>query len=212
MTLSRTHAWGAASLVAGSLVWALAIVLYVVLYGRPTGTGAGGEVTIADSARHAAAHWDLLAGIWAAELAAAILVALAGFALATCGVAWSAVGLGGALLALMYALCLGGYPPALAAFDAEPAAFATLRGAATTLFHVGCGVLFAGLAGAFFRHGGLRPWVALTGTGVCGLAALQAVGLLAGLDALAVATPFAIVAFLLAAVLGIAQWRVARVE
>lgn len=212
MTLSRTHALPGASLTAGALVWVVAIVLYVVVYGQPTGTGPGGAVTVADSAAHVAANWDLVAGIWFAELVAAILVALAGFSLQTApgGLAWSAVGVGATILAVMYALCLGGCPPALAAFDDDPAAFATIRGAATTLFHVGTGVVFAGLAGAFFRHPGLRRWVALTGAVICAVAALQSLAVLAGIEALAVASPFALVALLLAGLLGIAQWRVAR--
>ncbi len=213
--------WGGVILTLGAVLYTIAILAYLIVYGQPAGTGAGGEVTAGDSVRHLLANWRLVEGIWFAEMVAALLLGLAGFVLHTgqqtgCAwlparAAWIAVGMGGTILTVMYAFTLGAYPPALVAYDSQPATFAAFRAAATALFYAGSAVLFFGLAGAFLAQasgpGSLIPrWVAFGGAAAALIATIQATALLVGLKQLAIAAPSAIVTFLLASLLGLAIW------
>ncbi len=217
--------WGGASLALGAILYTFALLAYLMIYGQPEGTGAAGEVTVGDSVRHLLANWRLVNGIWFAEMVAALLLGLAGFVLCAgqqvghawlpARAAWIVVGMGGMTLTVMYAFTLGAYPPALAAYDSQPATFAAFRGAATALFYTGSAVLFLGLAGAFLAQtsgpGRQVPrWVAFGGAVAGLIATIQAAALLAGLKQLAIAAPSAIVTFLLASLLGLAIWRGGR--
>ncbi len=130
--------WGGAILSIGAFLYTLAIILYVIVYGQPKGTGPAGEVTVGDSAAHLLAHWRLVKGLWLTEMTAVLMIAVAAFTLPNRRetsrslipprVAWLAVGIGAMLLATMYGFILGSYPPALAAFQQNPTVFASLRG------------------------------------------------------------------------------------
>jgi hypothetical protein len=221
-TLTR---WGGAILSIGAFLYTLAIILYVIVYGQPKRTGPGGEVTVGDSAAHLLAHWRLVKGLWLMEMTAALLIAVAAFALPNrrqttrslipTRVAWLAVGIGATLLAAMYAFILGSYPPALAAFQQDSTVFASLRGGATVLFYAACAITFLGLGAAFFGETSMATrvipkWVAFAGAGVTLLATLQAGAMLAGFKELPTAGPSAVVAFALTGWFGMSLSRASR--
>lgn len=208
-------------LAAGALAYAVAVILYVVVYGQPEGTGPGGTATLADRVAHLHDHWSLAQAMWFVEGAAAVCIAIAAFGLQhrtspqrvglPPQVAWATVGVGALLLAMMYPFMLGGYPDALAVFDETPGLIAVLNSIATFLFHLGNAVLSLGLAGVFITEatapGVLPRWLALTGAALCLLGTGAAIGLLAGIGSMAAAAPGGVVGFLLTAYLGTAIWR-----
>ncbi len=136
--------WGGAALALSAVLYMIAIVLFVTLYGRPEGTGPGGSVTLADTATHMHARWNLARGLWCTELIGALLIVLAasllqhrrqtGLYWLPASVAWIAVAVGASILTVMYAITLGSYPPALAEFQEQPALFAALGGGGAQRF------------------------------------------------------------------------------
>jgi hypothetical protein len=212
---------GGAVLALGTLCYAVAVVAYVVLYGQPDGTGAGGVVTLEDRVFHFQARWRLARALWLVEMVAALLIAIAGVVLhnrqstfrswLSPRLAWTTVGVGGVLLSLMYAFMLGGYPNAATVFDTEPGLFAVLNGIATFLFNVGNAVVFLGFAGAFATEvapaGVLPKGLAAAGVAFCLLGSVVALGMLMGIGALSAAAPLGLLVFMLTAYLGFAIWR-----
>ncbi|HUF29413.1 MAG TPA: hypothetical protein VMM77_02030 [Gemmatimonadaceae bacterium] len=126
-------------------------------------------------------------------------------------VAWIAVGVGALVQSLMYAFILGGYPAAAAAYDASPALFAALQGAATFLFYLGNAAVYLGLGGVFLAEtssGGVLPrWVAILGAAACFVVAIFSAGLLAGVGEMMFAAPGALLGFLLTIHLGLSIWK-----
>lgn len=218
---SDASRWGGAALALGTLVYVIAVVSYVVLYGRPHGTGPGGEPTLADRVAHLQGRWRLAQSLWFVETLAALLIAVAGFVLqhrsATARTwlsprfAWATVGVGALLLSFMYPFMLGGYPNAAAAFREEPALFAVINGIATFIFNLGNAVVFIGLASAFATEatsrGTVPRGIALLGVALCLLSTIVAFGMFMGVVAMATAAPLGLVVFALAAYLGFALWR-----
>lgn len=218
---SLASRWGGAILALGALAYVVAVSLYVVLYGQPVATGPGGEATLADRVAHLQGRWRLAQTMWFVEMLAAVLIAIAGFVLQhrtttvrtalPPRVAWTTVGVGAVLLALMYAFMLGGYPDAAAAFGEEPALFAALNGIATFLFNFGTAVVFFGLAGAFAAEiapqGVVSRPLALAGVAFSLLGTVVALGMLVGVGAMEAAAPVGLVGFLLTAYLGLSIWR-----
>jgi hypothetical protein len=212
---------GGAVLALGTLCYAVAVVAFVILYGQPDGTGAGGAVTLEDRVSHFQTRWRLAVVLWLVEMVAALLIAIAGFVLhnrlttsrswLSPRLAWTTVGVGAMLLLLMYAFMLGGYPSAATVFDAEPGLFAVLNGIATFLFNVGNAVVFLGFAGAFATEatpqGVVAKGLAAFGVAVCLLSTVVAIGMLIGIGTLSAAAPLGLVVFLLTAYLGFAIWR-----
>jgi hypothetical protein len=201
----------------GTLAYAVAVVLFVIVYGQPEGTGPSGDATLADRVAHYQRRQAIAHAMWFVETLAAMLIAIAGFVLQhrkpvraalSPRVAWATVSVGAVLLALMYPIMLGGYPAA--ASSEELALFDALNGIATFLFHVGNVVVGFGLAGAFFTEAapeGVVPrWLALIGVTLFLISAIAALGLLAGVGALENVAPLALVGFLLAAYLGLSIW------
>lgn len=211
--------WGGAALAVGTGAYAVAVVLYIAVYGQPTGTGPGGGVLLADRIAHYQLHQGVAHAVWFVELFAAVLVAVAGFVLrdralehrtsALPRVAWSAVGVGAVLLCMTYPLMLGGYPAA--ASDAGVALFDTLNSIATLQFYVGNVVVGAGFAAAFLTEaapgGALPTWLARVGSVLFLVWTLAAIGLIAGVNAMAAAAPLGLIGFLLTAYLGFSLWR-----
>jgi hypothetical protein len=62
--------WGGAALAVCAFTFTVTISLYVTAFGQPAGTGAGGEVTLADAAAHVLDGWDLISKVWLAEAVA----------------------------------------------------------------------------------------------------------------------------------------------
>src|SRR5690606_33610839 len=105
--------------------------------------------------------------------------------------AWATVAVGGLILVPMYPLMLGGYP--LAASADTLTLFGALNGIATWIFNLGNFILFAGLTAAFIIEGdtgvSISSRMASIGALLSGIASLAALGMLAGIDAMAAAAP-----------------------
>jgi hypothetical protein len=212
---------GGALLAVGALGYAVAVVVYVVLYGQPSGTDPGSAVTLADRVAHYQERRDLAHALWLVELLAALSIAIAGFVLhhrpassrsfASPGLAWVTVGVGAVILSFMYAFMLGGYPSAAGAFNGEPGLFAALNGIATFLFNLGNCVVFLGLAVAYAAESGsdgaVSSTVGIAGIVLCLLSGAVAFGMLMGIDALSAAASLGLLVFLLTAYFGVRIWR-----
>jgi hypothetical protein len=211
--------WGGAILAIGTIAYTSAVVLYLVVYGQATGTGPGDEVLLADRIAHYQGHQGVAHIVWFVELLAAVLLAVAGLVLrdrapghrtsALPRVAWSAVSVGGVLLCMTYPIMLGGYPTASS--EAGVTLFDTLNSIATLQFYVGNVVLGAGFAAALFAEavpGGVLPkWLALVGSILFIIWTIAAIGLIAGVGAMAAAAPLGLIGFLLTAFFGFSLWR-----
>lgn len=213
--------WGGAALALGAVLYITAIILFVPLYGLPEGTGLGGSVTLADTAAHMYARWNFVRWLWFAEMIGALLIGLAAsflrhrrqnglyFLPAVAG--WIAVAVGGFILTVMYAITLGSYPPALAAFQEQPAIFAALRGGMLSAFYIGMAIMFLGLTGAFLaealaKDGVLAKWLAFVGTTVSLVATVRWIAMFAGLIG-QLSPLLTLTSFLLLAVFGLSIFR-----
>lgn len=213
--------WAGAALAVCAFTFTITIVLYVVSFGQPVGSGPEGEVTPGDSAAHVLAQWALISKVWLVEAVAWVLMAVAGFTLQirpSSGpswlpprVAWLFVGVGAVVQALMYSFMLGGYPAAATGYEEAPALFVALRGAATFLFYLGNAAVYFGLSGAFLAEtspgGVVARWVALSGAVVCFVVGALIIGLLVGVGEMMFAAPGALLGFVLTIYLGVSIWR-----
>lgn len=206
----------------GMVAYCVAIVLFVAVYGRPAGSGAGGAVTLGDRVAHYLSRQSIAHTMWRIETLATVLVAIGAISLAdraaseasarnSATSAWTAVGVGAVLLSLMYPVMLGGYPAA--ADTGDTLLFETLNSIATFQFELGNTVIFLGLAGVFLaerRPAGVLPsWLGSVGALVSLLAG--GIGLLAvsGVEFVPAeaGAPLGLLAFLLAAWMGYALSR-----
>lgn len=213
--------WGGAALALGAVLYVAAIILFVTLYGRPEGTGPGGGVTLADTAAHMHNRWTLARGLWCTELIGALLIGLAASLLQhrrqsdaqwlPANAAWIAVAVGASILTVMYAITLGSYPPALAAFPEQPAVFASLSGGMRSAFYIGMAAMFLGLTGAFVAEAlatdtVLPRWLAFVGTAVHLLATIRWIAMFEGFIRQP-SPPLGVTAFLLAGAFGLSICR-----
>ena len=210
---------GGRALAAGSFLFVISIVAYVALYGTAVATGPEGELTLPDRAGHYLRLQQVAHVSWMIEAAAAIAFAVGGLTLmgsSRGGVrwlsarsAWATVAVGGLILVPMYPLMLGGYP--LAASADTLTLFGALNGIATWIFNLGNFILFAGLTAAFIIEGdtgvSISSRMASIGALLSGIASLAALGMLAGIDAMAAAAPVGLIAFIAAGWMGIVIWR-----
>jgi hypothetical protein len=202
--------WGGAALALGAVLYITAIILGRAVFGAPEGTGPGGRVTLADTAAHIRARWNLAQGLWSTEMAGALLIGLAALVLQRRrqagppwlpgSVAWIAVGVGASILTAQYAFTVGSYPPALAVFQEQPAIFAALRGGMRNLFYIGMAAMFFGLSGAFLAEASgtdsvVPKWVALIGAAVTLLATIRWIAMFAGIIG-GLSPPLGLAAFL----------------
>lgn len=210
--------WAGAVLAAASLALIACFLLYITAYGAPTGTGAGGAVTIQDRAGHVLSRWSVVSWIWLAEALAWVGLGVAGFTLQRReragpgwlpgSAAWVILGVGALIQSIMYAFMLGGYPAAAGAAGQVPALLEAFNGAAMFLFGLGNMVVFLGQAGVLLseaRPGGViaRP-VALAGGVVCLIEVLLFAGVLLGVVGMMAAGPGALLATIVMVYLGIA--------
>lgn len=213
--------WGGALLALGAVVFIAAIFLYVPLYGLPEGTGPGGSVTLADTAAHMYSRWDFARWLWGAEMIGALLIGLAASLLRhrqqtgrywlPALASWTAVAAGALILTVMYALTLGSYPPALAAFQDQPAIFAALRGGMLSTFYIGMAVMFLGMAGAALLEALVTGsvfarWIAFVGGTVFFVSTVRWILMFAGLVE-QLSPLLGLTSFLLMAVFGLSIWK-----
>lgn len=214
---AREQWWGGALLAAGSLAYLVTIILYVVVYGRPEGTGPEGAITLGDKAAYLQANWILAKSMWLVEFLATVTLAIAGFmlrdrrheatALVPGKLAWTIVGVAALSLLPMYALMLGGYPTAAEVVASQPQLFGVLDEITLFIFHAGNALLFIGFAAAFHaesRAATLPAWLGISGMLLALVAAISAIALLLGVNGLAFLAPLGLLAFLLVGCLGIA--------
>jgi hypothetical protein len=210
---AREVRWAGAALAFGAMLFVLGTVLGLDAFDGDWDTSVG--PTLPQTAALIHERWPRFRAIWSGELLGSLLMALAAFLLQRrpqasarwlpAGVTWTVVGIGSVLVAVSYSLTLGGYPTALAAFQDQPALFATLRGGVLFLHAVGSVLQLLGVLGALvtevrWKGRALPDRLLQAGAGV---------GLLGVVAAAAGLVPGAYVAsalFLAAALLGTAIW------
>ena len=147
---------GGLLLAVGAFAFIPIIVEYVFVVGAPTGTGAEGSVTTADSAAHAMSHWRSLSRGWRFEILAIALVAAAALTLmgrsGNGRPGWALVVVGVLITCPMYALMLGGYGAVLHGSDTDIQLYGALRASAIQFFHSGIAVMRLGLALVFLAE------------------------------------------------------------
>jgi hypothetical protein len=147
---------GGLLLAAGAFAFIPIIFEYVFVVGAPTGTGAGGSITSADSAAHALSHWQTLSRGWRFEVLAIASVAAAAMTLmgrhGNGRPGWALVVVGVLITCPMYALMLGGYGAVLHTSDIDLGLYGALRASAIQFFHSGIGVMRLGLAMVFLAE------------------------------------------------------------
>ncbi len=152
----REARWAGAALALGATLFVLGTVLGLDAFEGEWDRSIG--PTLPETAALIQERWPRFRVIWSGELLGSLLFALAAFLLQRrpqasarwlpAGVAWTVVGVGSVLVAVSYGLTLGGYPAALAAFQDQPALFATLRGCVLFLHAVGSVLQLLGVLGA----------------------------------------------------------------
>ena len=141
----RQMRWGGAALAIGLILFVMGVVFGFRAFSGNWDTTVG--ATLPDTAALIEERWSSFRAIWLAELFGALFVATAAFLLqhrpqtrprwVPDGVVWVVVGIASVVQAVGYALTLGSYPPALAAFAEEPTVFAALRGGVLSAFSIG---------------------------------------------------------------------------
>jgi len=125
--------------------------------------------------------------------------------------AWIVVAVGTSTLTIMYAITLGSYPPALAAFQEQPAVFAALGGGMRSAFYIGMATMFLGLTSVFLAEAlatdtVLARWLAFVGSAVSLVVTIRWVAMFAGLIGRP-SPPLGLIAFLLVGVFGLSLCR-----
>jgi hypothetical protein len=147
---------GGLLLAVGAFAFIPIIFEYVFVIGTPTGTGADGSVTSADSAAHALSHWQPLSRGWRFEILAIASVAAAAMTLmgrhGNGRPGWALVVVGVLITCPMYALMLGGYGAVLHGSDTDLELYGALRASAIQFFHSGIALMRLGLALVFLAE------------------------------------------------------------
>lgn len=204
----------------GAILFAGAVLFWITI-GLESWVGwtTGGDRTVAELAGLLIAHWASLRWIWAAQALAALLFAVSALVLLRsralqdrwlpAAALWSTTAVGSVVVVVAYGLTLGGYPPALAAFEQDPDLFATVSGAIRSLYFPGVIVAWLGYLPLLVREGVAeegavpRSWLVGAGVAVAGAIAAGASGWLHASTAGAAG-------FLLPGVLGLGIWRAGR--
>lgn len=204
----------------GAILFAGAVLFWITI-GLESWVGwtTGGDRSVAELAGLLMEHWAALRWIWAAQALAVLLFAVSALVLLRsralqdrwlpAAALWSTTAVGSVLVVVAYGLTLGGYPPALAAFEQDPDLFATLSGGIRSLYFPGVIVAWLGYLPLLIREGVAkdgavpRSWLVGAGVAVAGAIVAGASGWLHGSTAGAVG-------FLLPGVLGLGIWRAGR--
>jgi hypothetical protein len=210
---ARETRWAGAALALGATLFVLGTVVGLHAFDGDWDTSVG--PTLPETAALIHERWPRFRAIWSGELLGSLLMGVAALLLQRrrqasarwlpAGVAWTVLGVGSVLVAVSYGLTLGGYPAALAAFENQPALFATLRGCVLFLHAVGSILQLLGVLGALvtevrWRGRALPDRLLQSGAGVALLGAVgAATGLIPGVYG---ATGL----FLAAVLLGAAIW------
>jgi hypothetical protein len=209
----REVRWAGAALALGATLFVLGIILGLWAFDGNWDTSLG--PTLPQTAALIHERWSSFRVIWLGELLGSLLMAVAAFLLLRrplsppgwlpLSVAWIVVAVGSTILAASYSLTLGGFPPALAVFEEQPALFATLRGGVLFLHMIGSILQLLGLLAVLateFRWRGRSPADRLIQAG----AAVVAAGIAAAAGGLVPGEFSAAAIFLAAALLGLAIW------
>jgi hypothetical protein len=185
----REVRWASAALALGAALFVLGTILGLDAFDGSWDTSVG--PTLPATVSLIEERWPRFRAIWGGEMLGSLLMALAALVLQRrpqasarwlpVSMAWTSVGVGSVLVAASYCLTLGGYPTALAAFQEQPALFATLRGGILFLHAVGSVFQLLGVLGALitemrWRGSALPDRLLQIGAGVALLGAVAAVG------------------------------------
>lgn len=205
--------WGAAALALGAILFVIGVVLGLQTFSGNWDRSVG--ATLPDTASLIQERWPRFRAIWSVELLAALLMSSAAFLLQRRSqggsrwmpnsAVWVVVGIGSIIVAVSYALTLGSYPSALAAFTEEPAVFTSLRGGILFLHMTGSILQLLGLLAALFSE---FRWKGreMPDRIVHVAAGMSLLGILAGIGGLIPPELGAAPIFLAGAALGLAIW------
>lgn len=203
----------------GGAILLMGALLFVATIGFEAGVGWPPPNDSVDIPAVILEQWPSLRWIWAVQGFACFFFALSALVLLRSRYLdahwrpatplWSAVAIGGIMVAVAFVLTIGSYGPALLALDESPEIFATVRGGVRFLYESGLAVVGLGHLVLFLREGtardGLvpRPWL----VGI--LVAIALAGLAVSVDLLRPSTVGAVI-FCIPALLGLALWRGGR--
>jgi hypothetical protein len=149
----RETRWAGGALALGASLFVLGVIAGLRAFEGDWDTSVGPSLPTTAALIHG--KWATFRLIWLGEMFGALLIALAAFLLhrrpqqsvrwLPAGAAWIVVAIGSLIVAVSYTVTLGGYPPALAAFEEQPALFATLRGGVLFMLMIGSILQLVGL-------------------------------------------------------------------
>jgi hypothetical protein len=208
----RNLQWGGALLAIGSILFAVAIPLFLNIIGK-WDTSVGG--TLNNTVNLFQIKWRNISLIWTGELFGSILLAVAGLQLhkklyntgrfIPASVLWALLCVGSLLVAISYALTIGSYPSALEAFVKVPDLFVVIRSGMLALHAVGSIIQLIALLFLLiieFRWSGKTIANRLVQAGM----GFALIGIILSFTGLIDANYFAAGIFLGAALLGVAIW------
>lgn len=142
----------------GSILFFVAIVLYVFVFQPSSGTDAERTTQIIN-------EWFLASTIWRIETIAAILLAVSSWYFATLrqSINWFLIAFGHIVMIFMYANMLGSYPVAAEFYNESSHLFPMVNDAAVWAFGVSNLLFFSGLTGIYYTNEVLNKFMSWTG-------------------------------------------------
>lgn len=184
----------------GSILFFVAIVLFVFVYQPSAGTDA-------DKTDQLTRNWSLVSAIWRVETLAVVLLAVSSWYFATLklSINWFLITLAHIVMIIMYAYMLGSYPVAAEYYGESPYLFPLVNEAAIWVFGFGNLLFLSGLTGVYLTNKIISRWVAWTGAGISLAGAVGSLALffeLITFGNLNIGGPFILILYLLNAYLG----------
>lgn len=156
----------------GSLLFFVAIMLYVFVYQPSSGTDA-------DKTNQIISNWFLVATIWRVEVIAAVFLAVSSwyFATAKQSINWILIAFAHIVMIVMYANMLGSYPVAAEFYSESPHLYPMLNDMAIWIFGFSNLLFLTGLAGVYLTSKTLKKWMVWTGATISFLGAIGSLAL-----------------------------------
>ena len=205
MTLSTRI--GGVFLLLACIALPIIIVDYVMVM---SGFDGGADPSNAQRAEFAQGAYSALAKGWKVEILAVSLIAAASliFLNRPSRAGWSVAAVGALITIPMYGIMLGGYGEIFNQPEPNADLYVVLRSMTIPFFYVGQGLMMGGLGLALFQEamstGRVLPsWLLMIGGSACAIGGLTFLLLDFGLlDGFMIGAPFALVGFILTALLG----------
>jgi len=143
----------------GSILFFLAIVLFVFVYQPSSGTDA-------DKTHQIISNWALVSTIWRIETIAAVLLCVSSWYMATVkqSISWFLITFAHVVMIIMYANMLGSYAVAAEVYNESPSLFPMINNKAVWVFGFSNLLFFSGLTGIYYTNEVLSTWLSWTGS------------------------------------------------